>query len=165
MKTKRYILRSLKYLVVLCVLYVALVWLMNLAESSPLTMWQQLRAHLSTERGVWMIVVFVLLAALYPLFGYMRSRVADCDIVGDRVRIDNAMRLFGFHLVEESADKLVYRAVGIVHRVSLMFEDCIEVHKVDGGVELCGIRRAVARVALQLKSYVANRRFEDNTNE
>lgn len=165
MKIKRYILRSLKYLLVLCVLYVALVWIMNLAEASSLSVWQVLEAHLATERGRYMIVGFVALAALYPLFGFMRSRIADCDIVEDRIRIDNAMRLFGFRPVEESAERLVYRAEGVVHRLSLMWEDSIEVRKVEGGVELRGIRRAVARVALQLKAYISNRRFEDNTNE
>ena len=39
-------------------------------------------------------------------------------------------------------------------------EDRIEVHSVEGGVELRGVRRAVARVALQLKAYIANRRYE-----
>lgn len=160
MKIVKYILRSLKYLVVLCVLYVGLVWLMDLAEPTQLTVWQLLEAHLHTQRGHYMIVGFVTLAAFYPLFGYMRSRVDDCHIVEDRVRIDNAMRLFGFRIVEESAECLVYRAEGIIHRLSLVFEDRIEVHSVEGGVELRGVRRAVARVALQLKAYIANRRYE-----
>jgi hypothetical protein len=75
------------------------------------------------------------------------------------------MRLFGFRFVEEREGKLIYRAEGLLHRLWLVLEDRIEVRKVDGGVELYGIRKAVARVMLQLKAYIANRRFEQNDNE
>jgi hypothetical protein len=43
-----------------------------------------------------------------------------------------------------------------------MFEDAIEVRQVEGGVELRGVRRAVARVAFQLKAYISNRRYESD---
>lgn len=156
----KYLLRSVKYFVLLCVLYVVLVWLMNYVEPSGLGLWELVMQNVNCQKGYLMIGGFVVLAAFYPLFGFMRSRVDDCDIVEDRVRIDNAMRLFGFRIVEESAECLVYRAEGIIHRLSLVFEDRIEVHSVEGGVELRGVRRAVARVALQLKAYIANRRYE-----
>ncbi|MBO7265230.1 MAG: hypothetical protein J6U91_03255 [Alistipes sp.] len=135
---------------------------MSLVEPSAATIWQQLLTHLNTRNGLYMVIVFILLAAFYPKFGFMRSRIEECDIVEDRVRIDNAMRLFGFRVVEEGDTKLTYRAEGIVHRLSLMFEDHIEVNKVDGGVELRGLRRSVARVALQLQSYIKNRRYEQD---
>lgn len=158
----KYVVRSLKYLVLLCVLYIGLTYLMSLVEPSAATIWQQLLTHLNTRNGLYMVIVFILLAAFYPKFGFMRSRIEECDIVEDRVRIDNAMRLFGFRVVEEGDTKLTYRAEGIVHRLSLMFEDHIEVNKVDGGVELRGLRRSVARVALQLQSYIKNRRYEQD---
>lgn len=156
----KYILRSLKYLVVLCVLYVAMVWLKLLTEPMPIGLWEAVKAYLSTDHGRLMLVCFVVLAAVYPLFGFMRSRIADCDIVEDRVRIDNAMHVYGFKLVEERDGVLEYRAMGILQRLWFVFEDRVEVRKVDGGVELYGVRRAVARIAFQLKAYVANRRFE-----
>lgn len=156
----KYVVRSLKYLVLLCVLYIALTYLMTFVEPSEATVWQQLLTHLNTRNGLFMVIAFILLSAFYPKFGFMRSRVEGCDIVEDRVRIDNAMRIFGFRVVEEGETKIVYRAEGVIHRLSLMFEDHIEVSKVDGGVELKGLRRSVARVALQLQSYINNRRFE-----
>lgn len=161
----KYVVRSLKYLVVLCVLYVALTYLMSFVEPSTATVWEQLLTHLNTRNGLYMVIAFLLLAALYPKIGFMRSRIEDCDIVGDRIRIDNAMRIFGFRAVEEGGDRIIYRAEGIVHRLSLMFEDSIEVSAVDGGVELRGLRRSVARVALQLQSYINNRRFEEGNTE
>ena len=161
----KYILRSLKYLVILCVLYVGMVWLKLVTEPVSVTLWEAVEAYLTTERGRLMMVCFVALAALYPLFGFMRSRIADCDIVADRVRIDNAMHVYGFKLVEEREGALVYRAVGIVQRLWFIFEDRVEVRAVDGGVELYGVRRAVARITFQLKAYVANRRYESIDNE
>ena len=161
----KYVVRSLKYLVLLCVLYVALTYLMTFVEPTDATVWQQLLTHLNTRNGLYMVIAFVLLAALYPKFGYMRSMIQDCDIKEDRVRIDNAMRIFGFRVEQEGGDCVVYRAEGIVHRLSLMFEDRIEVRAVDGGVELKGLRRSVARVALQLRSYIDNRRFELDNRE
>ena len=161
----KYLVRSLKYLVLLCVLYVALTYLMSFVEPSAASVWQQLLTHLNTRNGLYMVIAFVVLATLYPKFGFMSARVEDCDIVEDRIRIENAMRLFGFSVEREEAGKIVYRAQGIVHRLSLMFEDRIEVSVVEGGVELKGLRRSVARVALQLRSYINNRRYEQDNNE
>ena len=161
----KYVVRSLKYLVLLCVLYVALTYIMTFVEPTDATVWQQLLKHLNTRNGLYMVIAFVLLAALYPKFGYMRSLIQECDIKEDRVRIDNAMRIFGFRVEQEGGDCVVYRAEGIVHRLSLMFEDRIEVRAGDGGVELKGLRRSVARVALQLRSYINNRRFESDNRE
>lgn len=161
----KYVVRSLKYLVLLCVLYVALTYLMTFVEPTDATVWQQLLKHLNTRNGLYMVIAFVLLAALYPKFGYMRSMIQECDIKEDRVRIDNAMRIFGFRVEQEGDDCVVYRAEGIVHRLSLMFEDRIEVRTIEGGVELVGLRRSVARVALQLKSYMHNIRFEQSNTD
>ena len=160
----KYVVRSLKYLVMLCVLYVVLTYLMSLVEPTNGSVWQQLITHLNTRSGLCMVIAFVALAALYPKIGYMSSRVGDCDIVEDRIRIDNAMRIFGFRVVEEAPGRILYRAEGIVHRITLMFEDHIEVVAVEGGVELKGLRRSVARVVLQLQSYINNRRFEQNSD-
>jgi hypothetical protein len=161
----KYVVRSLKYLVLLCVLYVALTYIMTFVEPTDATIWQQLLKHLNTRNGLYMVIAFVLLAALYPKFGFMRSHIEGCDIKGDRVRIDNAMRIFGFRVEQESEGGIIYRAEGIVHRLSLMFEDRIEVRAIEGGVELVGLRRSVARVALQLKSYMHNIRFEQSNTD
>ena len=82
------------------------------------------------------------------------------DILGDRVRIDNAMRVFDFELVGEEQEVITYRARGVLKRLTFMYEDKIEVRAVEGGVEIKGIRRAVARIAYQLGAYVENSRFE-----
>lgn len=158
----KYVVRSVKYLLFLCVLDVVLVWLMSfdgaLRSVDFVTL---LREQLGSESGPWLIVAFVGLAAFYPRFGFMRRRVEGCDIKRDEVRIMNAMRTYGFKVVEREGDVLRFRKEGFVGRLMLMFEDEIVVRMTDGGVELAGLRRTVARVAYQLECYMQNSRYEE----
>lgn len=157
----KYIIRSLKYLLVLCVLYVALMWLSSVSTyGGAVDTMTLLRAQLSSERGVWLVVAFVALALFYPKFGYVRREVAGADIEADRVRIDNAMQLYGFKFAEVRDGALVYRAEGIVRRLILLFEDEIVVRRTDGGVEVEGKRREAVRIIFQLSAYIDNKRFE-----
>lgn len=157
----KYIIRSLKYLLVLCVLYVALMWLSSVSTyGGAVDTMTLLRAQLSSERGVWLVVAFVALALFYPKFGYVCREVAGADIEADRVRIDNAMQLYGFKFAEVRDGALVYRAEGIVRRVILLFEDEIVVRRTEGGVEVEGKRREAVRIIFQLGAYIDNKRFE-----
>lgn len=159
---KRYIIRSLKYLVFISVLYLALVWLMSMTSYSvKVDMWTLLEAQLYSDKGLWLVVAFVALAVFYPRFGFMTSRVDGVSLEHDKVRLDNAMRLYGFEEVGAEDGALIYRAKGMVKRLMFMYEDRIEVREVDGGVEIKGIRRAVARIGYQLGAYIHNSRFED----
>lgn len=158
----KYFVRSIKYLLFLCVLDVVLVWLMSFDKAAvDADLITLVRLQLSSENGLWLVVAFVVLAALYPLFGFMRRRIAECDIVVDELRIMNAMQTYGFKLAERRDGVLSFRKEGFVGRLTLMFEDEIVVRRVDGGVELVGLRRSVARVAYQLECYIDRRRYED----
>lgn len=158
----KYLVRSLKYLVFLCVLDVVLVWLMSLDGSAGSTdLVTLLKLQLGSESGPWLIVAFVALAAFYPRFGFMRRRVEGCDIVKDEVRIMNAMHTYGFKVVGREGEALRFRKEGFFGRLMLMFEDEIVVRKTAGGVELAGLRRTVARVAYQLECYMQNSRYEE----
>jgi hypothetical protein len=157
----KYIIRSLKYLLVLCVLYVALMWLSSVSTyGGAVDTMTLLRAQLSSERGVWLVVAFVALALFYPKFGYVCREVEGADIEADRVRIDNAMQLYGFKFAEVRDGALVYRAEGIVRRAILLFEDEIVVRRTEGGVEVEGKRREAVRIIFQLSAYIDNKRFE-----
>ena len=158
----RYFVRSLKYFIFLCVLDVVLVWFMTLSHSAvEVDFLTLLREQLTSDSGPWLIVAFVGLAAFYPRFGFMRSRIEGCDIAADELRIMNAMQVYGFKLVERRGAELVYRKAGLLSRLMLMFEDEIVVRSIAGGVELVGLRRTVARVAYQLQCYMDSRRYEE----
>lgn len=158
----RYVIRSIKYLLLLSLLLVVLMWLSMLSypEEANLELLPFIKGYMLSERGRWFMVGVVVLAALYPRFGFMRSKVEECDLERDAIRIDNAMHASGYRLIEDGKDVKVYRAEGIIHRLSLMFEDSIEVRRVEGGVEFVGIRRSVARIVFRLRTYLHNSRFE-----
>lgn len=157
----KYIIRSLKYLLVLCVLYVALMWLSSISTyGGAVDTMTLLRAQLASDRGVWLVVAFVALALFYPKFGYVRRVIEGADMDADRVRIDNAMQLYGFKFAEVRDGGLVYRAEGVVRRVILLFEDEIVVRRTEGGVEVEGKRREAVRIIFQLSAYIDNKRFE-----
>lgn len=161
-KMMRYLIRAIKYLLLLSALYVALVWAMYLLGAEPqIDPWLQIEAHLRADIGKKMVVVFVILAALYPRFGFMRKRIEGYRPERDKERLQNAMALFGYKLAESHDGVDVYRAEGVVKRFTLLWEDRIEVRIEDGALEMKGIRRMVARIAYQLETYIRNSRFED----
>ena len=161
-KMMRYLIRAIKYLLLLSALYVALVWAMYLLGAEPqIDPWLQIEAHLRADIGKKMVVVFVILAALYPRFGFMRKRIEGYRPERDKERLQNAMALFGYKLAESHDGVDVYRAEGVLKRLTLLWEDRIEVRIEDGALEMKGIRRMVARIAYQLETYIRNSRFED----
>lgn len=161
-KMMRYLIRAIKYLLLLSALYVALVWAMYLLGAEPqIDPWLQIEAHLRADIGKKMVVMFVILAALYPRFGFMRKRIEGYRPERDKERLQNAMAVFGYKLAESHDGVDVYRAEGVVKRLTLLWEDRIEVRIEDGALEMRGIRRMVARIAYQLETYIRNSRFED----
>lgn len=157
----KYAVRSLKYLLLICVLYVALTWLSALyTYDGMVDVVTLIRAQLGSYRGKLLIVASMLLAIFYPRFGYIRRVVQRADIEVDRLRIDNAMKIYGFKFVEVREGALVYRAEGVINRIVLLFEDEILVRQIEGGIEVEGIRRRAVRILLQLNAYIEHRERE-----
>lgn len=154
----KYAIRSLKYLLLISVLYVALLWVSSIyTYDGMVDVATLLRAQLGSQRGVWLVVAFVALAIFYPRFGYVCRVVSGAHIEDDRIRIDNAMKLYGFKFAEVREGALVYRAEGIIRRLTLLFEDEILVRQVEGGVEIEGLRRSTVRIIYQLKAYIEHK--------
>ena len=155
----KYAIRSLKYLILICVLYVAMTWL-SAVYTYDVDVVTLLKAQLDTDQGRWIVVAFVVLALFYPRFGFVRRLVEGVNIDNDRIRIDNAMKLYGFKFAEVRDGVAVYRAEGIIRRITLLFEDEILVRQVEGGVEIEGLRRTAVRIIYQLKAYIEHRERE-----
>lgn len=149
----KYLVRSLKYFVALCVMCAAIVGLMLVTRTALLTPEQTLWVMFHTPRGWSMLAVIVLLALFYPRFGFVRRRV-EGDIAEHRTQIVNAFRSAGFRLVSETEDELLFRADGLLHALLLLWEDEIRVTQYGQWIELDGIRRGVARVEYRLEAYI-----------
>lgn len=153
---KKYLIRSAKYFVALCVLLVAIMAL-NRAMGSTLTIRETFYVMFHTTRGLLLPVVVVVLALCYPRFGFIVRRV-EGDTELDREQIVNAFRSAGFSLRREEEGTLFFRADGFVQKLLLLWEDEIRVSQYGQWIELYGIRRGVARVQYRLDSYLQMKR-------
>lgn len=72
--TMKYLIRSVKYFIALCVLYLIIMALMLLTNTSVLTPSETFSALVHSTRGQVLIVAVVLLSALYPKFGFIRRQ-------------------------------------------------------------------------------------------
>lgn len=153
---KKYLIRSVKYFVALCVLLVAIMAL-NRAMGSTLTIRETFYVMFHTTRGLLLPVVVVVLALCYPRFGFIVLRV-EGDTELDREQIVNAFRSAGFSLRREEEGTLFFRADGFVQKLLLLWEDEIRVSQYGQWIEMDGIRRGVARVQYRLDSYLQMKR-------
>ena len=154
---KKYIVRSLKYLVALCVLYVALMAFMH-HYNNPfgLTIEQRVQLMFDTWRGCGMIIATFVLALTYPFFGYVK-RTFEGDIVADREQLNRAANFVGLELVSESGKELVYHAKGL-RRLVMLFEDTVRVRQCGSQIEVEGLRRIAVRFAFDAERYITNKR-------
>ncbi|MBE6207282.1 MAG: hypothetical protein E7132_01260 [Rikenellaceae bacterium] len=149
----KYLIRSLKYFVALCVLCVVLMALMILTGSSNLTAEETIYLMFHSDRFVLLGVAMVVLAAAYPRFGFITRRV-EGDVEQHRTQINNALHTAGFRLVKEEDGVLFFRGDGLLKRLSLLFEDEISVRQYGQWIEIEGIRRGVAKAWYLLDSYI-----------
>lgn len=150
---KKYLIRSVKYFVALCVLCAVLMGAMLLTGTSQLTPRETLYLLLHSDRFVLLGAALVVLAATYPRFGFMTRRI-EGDLEGHRTQIETAFRNAGFRLAGEEEGELRFRGDGFVKRATLLFEDEIRVRQYGQWIELEGIRRGVARIAYRLEGYI-----------
>ena len=150
----KYIVRSVKYFVAMCVLSVVLMGLMILTGTSPMTAEETIYVMFHSDRFVMLGIAIVVLAATYPLFGFMKRQV-EGDTKAHRQQIENAFRNAGFRLVKEEDEVLYFRGDGFLKRLTLLFEDEIRVSQYGQWIEIEGIRRGVAKAWYLLDSYIA----------
>lgn len=142
----KYLVRSVKYFVAFCVIYVAVVWLsLKTTRGMEVSVVDYILATLSTTKGQLLMAAVVVLSAFYPRFGFMSRRI-ECDIEADRDSLLQAMALAGYSLKSESDEGLVFRANSILDRIVMLFEDEIRVTQYGQWAYLTGNRRAVAKV-------------------
>lgn len=147
----KYFVRSLKYFFALCVLFVALTWLMT--ATSALTLEGVLYEMFHTDRYLRVMLVIIALAAAYPRFGFVVRKV-EGDIEENREQIINAFRSAGFSLRSDENGVMTFRADSFGQKLLLLGEDEIKVSQYGQWIVLDGIRRGVARVQYRLDSYI-----------
>lgn len=153
----RYILCAVKYLLAFIVLYLGVLWLSQRVAGIDTPLLDAVSATLQTRKGQMLVVAVVVLAALYPKWGFIMRRV-ECDMTDDKEQIEAAFKASGFELVAQSEDSMTFRADSAVRRLSFLLEDEITLSQYGQWVEIRGIRRAVARIVYRLGMYMTNKR-------
>lgn len=152
---KKYLLRSVKYFIAFCVVYVAFMALAHYTDHLPVTFAERWQLMFATWRGWGMVVGIILLAATYPFFGFAK-RSFEADIVADREQLDMAAEVVGLRLVSASESELVYRADGL-RRLMRLFEDEVRVRQNGNQVEVEGLRSSSVRMAYDAERYITNK--------
>lgn len=152
---RKYLLRSVKYLIALCVLYVALVALMGATGTLYNPAPSLFETLFRTPRGWTMVAAIVLLAIFYPRFGFVR-RCIEGQLDLHRRQVETAFANAGFTLRREEEGTLVFVADNPLRRLALLFEDEIRVGQYGQWIEIEGNRRAVARIVYRLEAYIEN---------
>ena len=118
----RYLIRSVKYLLAFCVIYLAVVWLsLKTTRGMDVSVMDYVVATLQTTRGQLLMAAVVVLSALYPRFGFMTRRV-ECDMEEEKDVIIAAFARAGFSLKGESDGRMVFRATNVLDRIVMLLE-------------------------------------------
>ncbi len=152
----RYFQRSVKYFLSLCVAYLLateLMWRLGMSLLSPR---ENVLMLLNTQRGVFMLVAVVALAATYPYFGFMRKRTYG-NIVLNREAIIEVMMQSNFELLSEKDGSMTFIGNNFLKRLGMLFEDHIVVSRIDGNEEkihVAGNRKAIAYILYRLEAAI-----------
>lgn len=144
----RYLIRAAKYFLYLVVLFIILfVFLLAMNYTS----WDTFIHVWRSNRAWMMVLVFIGLPLAYPLFGYV-SRDIRVNLAENRELIDRVLQMSGYRVVDETPEKIVCRVSGI-RRLTLFFEDRLEI-KADGNyIRVEGPRKEVVRFQFRVETY------------
>ncbi len=156
----RYLIRSIKYFVALCVLMVGIMALNLSTGIASLSLDETFYVMFHTPRGMLLPVAVVLLSLFYPKFGFIRRRV-EGNMTTYREQLINAMSNVGYSQRSEENGVLRFRADNFVRRLMMLFDDEISVYQAGDEIVLDGNRRGVARVEYRLDSYIRMKKRYD----
>ena len=160
MRTDRYLIRAVKYFVLLIVLIVALYALSYYFESTPMSVEDYIAMLRADERSKWLLPVLILLSLAYPAFGYM-TRSLSISLEQNRAGIDAAMAACDFELTGERDGVLRYRSTSLSRRARLLWEDELEVWSEGDRTMIRGHREAVVQVVYRSEIYMRKENGEE----
>lgn len=147
---KQYLIRAVKYLIWLTLLFIVVFLLMILTGGSQVGPAESLHLLFGSSRGTIMICAIVFLALLYPRYGFVRREIR-ADLPTNRAAILEAFSRSGYRLTEESAAGMVFRAATGWKRALLLGEDTLRIVPTPAGFIIEGLRREAVKVEFRLK--------------
>lgn len=151
---EKYLIRSAKYLLWLIVLFAVILLLMQLTGTARAGAQESLEALFGSSRGATMLAMLVVLALLYPRFGFT-SRTLPITLPNHAEAIMKTFTLSGFICVSQSPTEWVFQAATPLKKALLLWEDTIVVSATAQGITLTGIRKEVVKIEFRLRSMLS----------
>ncbi len=138
----------------LAVLFLAITYFVNTTGEIELSFGDKLQLFMAGD-GALKIVLFAILSALYPFFGFVKRDI-EGSIEQHEGQIIVAMESAGFSLSKRADGKIYFHANTILRRVAFLFEDVIVVEQRGEMIHIEGIRRGVVYAAYRLEGFIEN---------
>ena len=150
MDKKVYWRRAVKYMVRLLVLVFALIAVMVATGMARTGADGNLADVFMTPKALLIIVLWSL---VYPKLGFIRQPL-KMDFNAGKEQIQKVFSDNGFVLVEQKDNEMIFRMSSPLRRTLALWEDRIVVSATDGGIEMEGMRKEVARIEFRLQPFL-----------
>ncbi len=146
-----------KYLIKLLALLVLIYALMFATGMARISAEQFIDELFHANNGVLLLLALVVLAFVYPRFGFVR-RTVEASVTTDREEILRAFNMSGYVMTQQSEGRWVFRASSPLKRVMNVFDDKIVLtYDDEQHITLDGIRKEAVQVEFRIKTYVNNK--------
>lgn len=155
----KYLIRSLKYFIFICVFFAIVVLLLyyTSAHSPETTVFDLFKEG----AGLKILIFFVAVAAIYPLFGFVKKDIYTNNNFQERKDdVVKLLREYKYEVVEETSTSITFRHRNMLVRVMRMFEDRIVIDFSGNPVIIDGVRKDVYRFARLIERVVMRDRDE-----
>ncbi len=152
MKSKRYLIRSAKYLVKISLLITLLFVGMHLTGTLNVPGDVFVSEFFGSTKGQLFLALILVWSAIYPKVEYITEEYC-VDLDARRKDVMEAMHSLGMNLETEGEGVMVFRSKNGLSRLWQMFEDSVEIRKTPRGIEISGSRRNVANAKFKIRLY------------
>ena len=153
MDKKVYWRRAVKYMVRLLVLVFALIAVMVATGMARTGADGNLADVFMTPKALLLFAIIVLWSLVYPKLGFIRQPL-KMDFNAGKEQIQKVFSDNGFVLVEQKDNERIFRMSSPLRRTLALWEDRIVVSATDGGIEMEGMRKEVARIEFRLQPFL-----------
>ena len=153
MDKKVYWRRAVKYMVRLLVLVFALIAVMMATGMARTGADGNLADVFMTPKALLLFAIIVLWSLVYPKLGFIRQPL-KMDFNAGKEQIHKVFSDNGFVLVEQKDNEMIFRMSSPLRRTLALWEDRIVVSATDGGIEMEGMRKEVARIEFRLQPFL-----------
>ena len=153
MDKKVYWRRAVKYMVRLLVLVFALIAVMVATGMARTGADGNLADVFMTPKALLIFAIIVLWSLVYPKLGFIRQPL-KMDFNAGKEQIHKVFSDNGFVLVEQKDNEMIFRMSSPLRRTLALWEDRIVVSATDGGIEMEGMRKEVARIEFRLQPFL-----------